>query len=64
MTQIETMFTVEQVAKQTHSAIATVRRWIREGDLIASKIGRKYLVSESDLARFIEERKNTTAEGK
>ncbi len=43
------MLTVPQVAKRTGRNPETVRRWIREGKLRASKVGTQHVIEERDL---------------
>ena len=52
----KTTFTTEEVADLLSIDVQTVRRWCRDGDLPAAKLGRHYRVSRSDLERFYEER--------
>ncbi len=44
-----TMLTVPQVAKRTGRNPETIRRWIREGKLRASKVGTQHVIEEQDL---------------
>lgn len=44
---------VEQVANQCKVAAPTVRCWIQSGRLRACKVGRRYLVDQSTLKRFL-----------
>jgi excisionase family DNA binding protein len=43
------MLTVPQVAKRTGRNPETIRRWIREGKLRASKVGTQHVIEERDL---------------
>jgi excisionase family DNA binding protein len=43
------MLTVPQVAKRTGRNPETIRRWIREGKLRASKVGTQHVIEEEDL---------------
>lgn len=45
--------TLEQVAGWLHVSIATVRRWIREGRLPATKIGRRVLIRVEDVEELV-----------
>jgi len=51
------MLTVNEVADRVGLHMETIRRYIREGKLPASKFGRVWRVAEEDLKVFIEERK-------
>ena len=51
------MFTVAQVAERLQVGEQTVRRWIRDGDLGAVKLGRAFRVTETDLEEFIQSRR-------
>ena len=44
--------TAEQAAERLHLHPKTVRRFIREGRLRATRIGKSYRILESDLAEF------------
>ena len=43
------MLTVPQAAKRTGRNPETIRRWIREGRLRATKAGTQHLIEEQDL---------------
>jgi excisionase family DNA binding protein len=43
------MLTVPQAAKRTGRNPETIRRWIREGKLRASKVGTQHVIEERDL---------------
>jgi excisionase family DNA binding protein len=46
--------TPTQVAQELHVTVVTVRRWIANGELRASKAGpRKWMIRRSDLADFL-----------
>lgn len=44
-----TMLTVPQAARRVRRNPETVRRWIREGRLPATKIGTQHIIDERDL---------------
>jgi excisionase family DNA binding protein len=44
-----TMLTVPQAATRTGRNPETIRRWIREGKLRASKVGTQHVIEEQDL---------------
>lgn len=48
------MLTVPEVARRLRRNPETVRRWIREGRLRATKIGTQHLVDEADLDQMRE----------
>lgn len=50
------MLTVPQAAERVGRKPETVRRWIREGRLRASKIGTQHVIEERDLEGAAEER--------
>ena len=45
--------TVEQVAERLHLNIQTVRKYIRENELKAAKLGKRYIVTSTELERFV-----------
>jgi excisionase family DNA binding protein len=51
--------TVQELAERLEVAEATVRRWIKSGELRAIDIGKGWRIAESDLARFLEARETT-----
>ena len=49
------MLTVKEAARMTGRNPETVRRWIREGKLPASKFGHEHAIDEDDLGMFMKE---------
>jgi excisionase family DNA binding protein len=49
------MLTVPEAARRASRKPETIRRWIREGRLRASKVGTQHVIEETDLAGLIEE---------
>lgn len=49
------LYTPEMVAQMLMVSVGTVWRYIREGKLPASKLGRKYIISDEQLRRFLEQ---------
>jgi excisionase family DNA binding protein len=49
------MLTVPQAAKRVGRNPETVRRWIREGKLKASKVGTQHVIEEADLQATLHE---------
>jgi excisionase family DNA binding protein len=45
---------VQQAADRYRARAATIRRWIRDGELPATKIGRRYVISDRDMRRALE----------
>lgn len=50
---METTYTVDQVAGYMHRSAFTVREWLKAGKLKGAKIGRSWLVKQSDLESFV-----------
>jgi excisionase family DNA binding protein len=48
------MLTVPEAARRAGKNPETVRRWIREGKLRASKVGTQHVIDEADLAVMLE----------
>jgi excisionase family DNA binding protein len=46
--------TVPEAARRSGRNPETIRRWIREGRLPASKVGTQHVIEEGDLAAMIE----------
>ncbi len=54
---MEELLTTEEIAKELKYHIETVRKWIREGKLKATRINRKeYRVKRSELERVLAEK--------
>ncbi len=53
----EEWLTVEEVAKKLKVHVSRVRRWIREGSLIAADFGRDYRIHRDDYNNFVQSRK-------
>lgn len=49
------MITVPQAARRTGRNPETIRRWIREGRLRASKVGTQHVIDEADLDALVVE---------
>jgi excisionase family DNA binding protein len=46
------MLTVPEAARRAGRNPETIRRWIREGKLVASKVGSQHVIDEDDLAEM------------
>ncbi|MGB4587740.1 MAG: helix-turn-helix domain-containing protein [Clostridiaceae bacterium] len=57
----EIYYNVEQIAKMLNIHPKTIQRYIREGKLHATKIGKSWRVTGHDLSRFTEGTSTTTA---
>ena len=51
-------YTIDQIATHLQVSTKTLHRWIKAGDLVAHRIGRKLRISESDLQAFIKLRRD------
>jgi excisionase family DNA binding protein len=54
-----TMLTVPEAARRARRNPETVRRWIREGKLRATKVGTQHILDERDLAELLGESGDT-----
>lgn len=52
-------YTIKELSERLKLNIQTLRRYIKEGRLKASKVGRSYYVSEDQLAAFMSESRQT-----
>ena len=50
-------YTIEEIAKRLKVSVVTVRRWIKNGEIIAHKVGHQWRISEVDLELFLRERR-------
>jgi len=48
------LITTEQAAERIFTTAYTIRKYIRQGRLLAAKIGKQYLIREEDLNQFFE----------
>jgi putative molybdopterin biosynthesis protein len=55
----KTFLTPQEVSDLLRVSVYTVRRWIKEGDLPAYKVGRGWRISESDIDAWL--RRNQSA---
>lgn len=53
-------FSAEQVAEQLGMHVKTIQRYIRQGQLPASRIGKRWRVSARDLAAFTQRQRTQT----
>lgn len=60
-TTVTDLSTVQQIAKRLHLHEQTVRKMIKTGELGHVKIGRYKLVTEQQLAAFIDARRTDVA---
>jgi excisionase family DNA binding protein len=51
------LLTIPDVAKRLKVAEITVRRWIKDREIVAHKIGRQWRISETDLELFLRTRR-------
>ena len=53
----ERLLTTAEIAEYLSVTDQTVRRWVKDRELPAFKLGRELRVKESDLERFLESRR-------
>jgi excisionase family DNA binding protein len=52
-------FTIDQVADALSVSTRTVRRWIKDGDLVAHRFGVAVRIAANDFAAFVAVRRGT-----
>ena len=52
--------TVQELAERLEVAEATVRRWIKSGELRAIDIGKGWRIADADLERFLKARETAS----
>ena len=52
--------TVEEIAQELKMHVDTVRGWIRDGKLKATRFGRDYRIKRKDFDKFVEDRTRPT----
>jgi excisionase family DNA binding protein len=55
------LLTIEEAAAKLKVTPKTVRNWIREGKIVAVKMGRFWRVTEEDLLAFVNSLRSATA---
>ena len=55
----QTFLTPQEVSNILRVSVYTVRRWIKEGDLPAYKVGRGWRISESDIDDWLNQHQST-----
>jgi len=55
--------TPQEVSDLLRVSVYTVRRWIKEGDLPAYKVGRGWRIEEDDLNTWLGEQRTSVAAG-
>lgn len=51
-------YTTKELADMLQLTERGIQKWIREGKLVAYKMGREYRIEEKDFRAFMENRKN------
>lgn len=59
----ERFLTLPELADQLKVSRRTVRRWIKDGDLVAIKLANEYRIAESALKEFLERRSTDKGTG-
>ena len=54
--------TVQEIAERLEVAEATVRHWIKSGELRAIDIGKGWRIADTDLERFLKARETASRE--
>ncbi len=54
---MEDFLTVKEVAQKLHLSTETVKKKLQSGELPGHKVGRKWLISPSELMRHLEEQR-------
>ena len=50
------LYTAAEVAEICHVTVETVREWIKQDKIKATRPGREYLIDEEDLRAFLKEK--------
>lgn len=59
LTERERLLTTEEVAAELRVTQHTLRRWIREGTLVGTRVGREWRIKPADLDDFIRKNRPT-----
>lgn len=49
------LMTTDEAAKKLYTTPYTIRKYIRQGKIIASRIGKNYLIDEAEINRLLNE---------
>jgi excisionase family DNA binding protein len=58
------LLSLQDVAQQTGMSEATVRRWVRAGQLPAVELGGRYRISQADLQNFLDKHRKQPPQDK
>jgi excisionase family DNA binding protein len=61
-TEQQSFFTPQEVSELLRVSVYTVRRWIRQGDLPAYKVGRSWRVSASAIEKWLNQHEAPTTQ--
>ena len=53
---MDEIYSTDEVARICDVTVETVREWIKEGKLVATKRGRSYIIARADLRTLLEAR--------
>ena len=56
----DTPYTIDKVASMLDQEPSTIKTWIREGKIRGTAIGKGWVVLESDLQEFLQQRRRDT----
>lgn len=54
---LKEFYTLEQLSKELNFNIQTLRAYIKNGELKASKVGTRYIVSREDINKWLKDNK-------
>lgn len=57
---LKEFYTLEQLSKEINIAIPSLRKFIKEDELKASKLGTKYVISREDIKNWLKENRVKT----
>ena len=55
---MEPLLTTEEVARLLNTSEASVRRWLRKGEMRGTRVGEEWRVTRADLEEYIRSRVN------
>ena len=58
-----TYYTIRELAKMLRVDARTVRNWIKRGDLVAIRLGKRYRIAAEDLDEFLSQRRTNKEKG-
>ena len=54
---VKEFYTLDQLGKDLNFSIQSLRKFVKDGELVASKVGTKYVVKRDDIIKWLNNNK-------